>query len=422
MRLLLTTLAALLSTLCHVQAQTRPAQHIVGAGSSAAAPIYRNWASAYERATGVVVAYEAVGSSRGIQEIRRDAVSFGASDVALSAQESEELGLLTFPVAITGIAPVYNLPQVGDGQLRLTGDVLSRIFLGEITRWNAPEIAALNPDVPLPDAAIRVIVRADGSGTTYNFSDYLGKVSPAWKAVHAPRTHLNWPQHFIGVQRSSGVAQAVRQTPYAIAYVDHGYVREHGLKAAMLQNAQGEFVYPSVEAFRLALMHSSWASSGTYTETLTQMPGKGAWPITMGTFILLPKVARDPQRTQAAMRFFTWAFLNGDMLVQQSHFVRLPNRVQAAAFKTMTLVRDNAGRPMEIMTLPCDWGGCPAGAEARRQATFSTATSVRPTARPEPFRVCTSSFLPLAFLKRACRRRAWKSSQLETELISRYFC
>lgn len=362
MKFVCIALMAVLSTLTSLGAHAQPGVPIVGAGSSAAAPIYRSWANAYERATGERVTYEPVGSSSGLQKIARDEVDFGASDVALPAQEQAAQGLLNFPVAITGIAPVYHLPQVDDGQLRLSGQVLGRIFLGQITRWNAPEIAALNPSLSLPDAAIAVIVRADGSGTTYHFSDYLGKVSPNWKAVHAARTRLAWPQHFRGVQGSAAVAQAVQQTPYALGYVDHAYVREHGLKAAMLQNAEGEFIYPSMEAFRLALLHSSWVSSADYGQTLTHLPGKGAWPITMGTFIVLPQVARDPQRTLAAIRFFTWAFMNGDTLVQHSHFVRLPNRVQAAAFKSMTSVRDSAGRPIGLMTLPCDWG-CPAGSE-----------------------------------------------------------
>lgn len=328
------------------------AQSITGAGSSAAAPIYRSWAKAYTRATGATIDYEPVGSSGGVKKIRQNEVSFGASDVALSVKELAESGLVTFPVAITGIAPVYHLPKVADGQLRLSGEVLGRIFMGEIGRWNAPDIVALNPGVALPDEPIKVLVRSDGSGTTYNFSDYLGKVSAPWKAAHGAKTSIPWPQGFVGAKGSDGVARAVKDTPYSIAYIDYGYVKEHGLSAAQVRNAEGEFVRPSVSAFRIALLHSEWATTGAYSETLTHKSGRGAWPITMGTFILVPKMAQNPERTLAALRFFAWAFLNGDTLVQENNFVRLPDHVQAAAFKTMTLVRDRSGAPIGMTALP----------------------------------------------------------------------
>lgn len=345
----LVTLAFLLTSLGSMNAV---AQNITGAGSSAAAPIYRSWAKAYTRATGATVAYDSVGSSGGIKKIRQDEVSFGASDVALSVKELAESGLVTFPVAITGISPVFHLPKIADGQLRLTGEVLGRIFMGDISRWNAPELIALNPAVALPDEPIRVIVRSDGSGTTYNFSDYLSKVSAAWKSTHGAKTSIRWPEGFIGAKGSEGVAKAVKDTPYAIGYIDHGYVKEHGLSAAQMRNADGEFVRPSVSAFRIALLHSEWATTGAYSETLTHKSGKGAWPITMGTFILVPKLARNPERTLAALRFFAWAFLNGDMLVQENNFVRLPDHVQAAAFKTISSVRDKSGTPIGMTALP----------------------------------------------------------------------
>lgn len=349
MRSFLAALTFLLSTLACVNAT---AQSITGAGSSAAAPIYRSWAKAYTRATGIHVEYDPVGSSGGVKKIRQNEVSFGASDVALSTKELTEAGLVTFPVAITGISPVYHLPRVADGQLRLSGEVLSRIFLGETSRWNAPEVAALNPGVALPDEAIRVIVRSDGSGTTYNFADYLSKISAVWKTTHGVKTSIKWPHGFMGAKGSEGVAKAVKDTPYSIAYVDYGYVKEHGLSAAQMKNAEGEFVRPSVSAFRIALLHSEWTTTGAYSETLTHKAGRGAWPITMGTFILVPKAAHDTERTRAALRFFAWAFVNGDMLVQENNFVRLPDHVQAAAFKTMTSVRNKSGAPIGMTALP----------------------------------------------------------------------
>ena len=322
------------------------AQTITGAGSSAAAPIYRSWAKAYARATGATVEYDPVGSSGGIKKIRQNEVGFGASDVAPSSKELAEGGLVTFPVAITGIAPVFNLAKISDGQLRLTSEVLARIFLGEVTRWNAPEIAAINPGVALPNEAIKVIVRSDGSGTTYNFTDYLGKVSPKWKTTYGARNSIKWADGFIGAKGSDGVVQAVKDTQGSIAYIDHGYVKEHGLATAQLKNVDGEFVRPSVAAFRAALASSEWATAGSFSQTLTQQPGKAAWPITMGTFVVVPQVASSPEQTLAALRFFAWAFLNGDTLVQENNFVRLPDRVQAAAFKTITSVKDKSGAPI----------------------------------------------------------------------------
>ncbi|WP_244273689.1 MULTISPECIES: phosphate ABC transporter substrate-binding protein PstS [Acidovorax] len=333
------------------------AQSITGAGSSAAAPIYRSWAKAYNRSTGAIVEYDPVGSSGGIKKIRQNEVGFGASDVAPSTKELTEGGLVTFPVAITGISPVFHLAKIADGQLRLSGEVLSRIFMGEISRWNAPEITALNPGLALPNEAIKVIVRSDGSGTTYNFTDYLGKVSAKWKSAYGAKTSIQWPEGFIGAKGSDGVAKALQENPGSIAYIDHGYVKEYGLAAAQMRNAQGEFVHPSVSSFKAALANSEWATSGSFSETLTQKPGKGSWPITMGTFVVVPKVASNPGQTLAALKFFAWAFLNGDTLVQENNFVRLPDRVQAAAFKAITSVKDKSGAPIGMALISSLLGG-----------------------------------------------------------------
>jgi phosphate transport system substrate-binding protein len=322
------------------------AQSITGAGSSAAAPIYRSWAKAYAHATGATVEYDPVGSSGGLRKIRQNEVGFGASDVAPAAKDLTEGGLVTFPVAITGISPVFNLTKISDGQLRLSGELLSRIYMGEISRWNAPEITVLNPGVALPDEAIKVIVRSDGSGTTYNFADYLSKVSSKWKTAYGAKTSIQWADGFIGAKGSDGVAKALKDTPGSIAYIDHGCVKEYGLATAQVKNAEGDFVRPSVNAFKAALANSEWATSGSFSETLTQKSGKGSWPITMGTFVVVPKVANNPEQTLAALKFFAWAFLNGDTLVQENNFVRLPDRVQATAFKTITSIKDKSGAPI----------------------------------------------------------------------------
>ena len=334
---------AFLGLLLAMQVHAAAEQTVTGAGSSAAAPIYQSWARAYQKASGVSLLYELVGSSAGLKKIRARETGFGASDVAPSDAELSKEGNVVFPIAITGIAPVVNLPKLADGQLRLVGDVLARIFMGEITQWNAAEIVKLNPGINLPDLAIRVVVRSDGSGTTYNFADYLAKANPVWHSQHGVKTSFAWPAGFLAVKGSDGVVKAVKETAGAIGYVDYGYVKDNKLNAVQLKNLDGEFMRPSIDAFRAALSNSEWVSQGTFTTTLTNKPGRGTWPITMGTFAVLPQITDKTEETQRALKFFVWAFINGDALVQENNFVRLPNRVQASAFKAITTIKDKAG-------------------------------------------------------------------------------
>lgn len=322
------------------------AESLTGAGSSAAAPIYRSWGAAYEKATGHKLGYESAGSSAGMRKIRAREVGYGASDVAPAPAELAKDGLAVFPIAITGIAPVVNLPRITEGQLRLNGRVLARIFMGQITQWNAPEIAELNQGLALPHLPIKVIVRSDGSGTTYNYTDYLAKVHPDWQGKFGVKTSIAWPEGFLAAKGNEGVAKAVRETLGGITYADYGYVKEHKLVPLQLMNQAGEFVSPSNEGFRAALAASDWVRSGDFTTTLTDKPGRGVWPITMGTFALVPLVTAKPQETLPALKFFAWSFQHGDELVQQSNFVRLPTRVQATAFKIITSVKDQAGNPI----------------------------------------------------------------------------
>ena len=324
------------------------AQNISGAGSSAAAPIYQSWAREYQKGSGVSLAYESIGSSAGLKKIKARETGFGASDVAPASDELARDGLVIFPIAITGIAPVINLPKVGDSQLRLTGEALARIFLGEINHWNAPELQKLNPGLALPDLPIKVVVRSDGSGTTYNFADYLAKVSPVWKEKNGVRTSFTWPAGFLAAKGSDGVVKAVKETAGAIGYVDYGYVRDNKLNAVQLKNLEGEFTKPSITAFRNALTNSEWVGKGSFTATLTNQPGKGTWPLVMGTFVVLPRVTEKPEQTLPALKFFVWAFLNGDTLVQENNFVRLPDRVQSTAFKTIASIKDKSGNLIGI--------------------------------------------------------------------------
>lgn len=319
------------------------ADTVSGAGSSAAAPIYHSWGEAYERATGAKLDYASIGSSAGLGKIRAREVGFGASDVAPSRAELDKDGLVVFPIAITGIVPVVNLPRLGANQLRLNGTVLARIFRGEVTQWSAPEIAQLNPGMALPSLPVKVVVRNDGSGTTYNFTDYLAKVDPQWQARFGVKTRIDWPEQFLTAKGSEGVARLVASTAGAISYVDFNYVQEFQLVPVQLSNQAGTFLSASSDTFRAALGASPWISSGNFTTTLTNQPGGLAWPVTMATFALVPQVSTKPQETVQALKFFAWAFVHGDELVQKSSFVRLPTRVQAAAFKAIASVKDAQG-------------------------------------------------------------------------------
>jgi len=338
------TLVGIALTLTAHVAVFAQTQTFSGAGSSAAAPIYKTWAREYQKSTGIALAYEASGSSAGIKKIAAHACDFGASDVVPPQAELARLGLTAFPIAITGIAPVVNLRKLGDGPLRLNGPVLARIFMGQILKWNAPEIADLNPGASLPDMPITVVVRSDGSGTTYNFADYLAKASPQWKAQWGVKSQFAWPGAFMGVQGSDGVVKAVKETLGAIGYVDYGYVKDNKLNAVQLKNPAGEYLGPSIAGFRAALQASDWSIKGEFASTLTAMDGKNSWPITMGTFVLLPTASDQPEATRRALQFLMWAFVNGDALVQESNFVRLPDRVQALSFRAISGIKDKSGQ------------------------------------------------------------------------------
>lgn len=321
---------------------------IRGAGSSAAAPIYQSWTREFQKTGGAALNYDPVGSSAGIKKIRAREVDFGATDVAPSDAELATDGLILLPVAITGISPIYNVPRLPDQALRLSGEVLARIFLGEITQWNAAEVAALNPGTALPDIPIKVVVRSDGSGTTFNFADYLSKMNPGWKDKMGVKTTLTWPAAFIGVKGSDGVIKAVKETTGAIGYVDFGYARESRMATPLMKNAEGEFVRASPAAFRAALLNSDWATKGVFTGSLTQRPGKGVWPITMGTFVVMPQLVDQLDKVAPTVGFFTWALLKGDAAVQDSNFVRLPDRVQGLAFKALASIKDKAGNRVTV--------------------------------------------------------------------------
>ena len=326
-----------------IQAETaNAADAIAGAGSSAAAPVYKIWADEYRRISGESISYDSVGSGAGMTRIRQHQVDFGASDVIASRDELLRDGLIMFPTVISGVVPVVNLAKLG-APVKLNGEVLARIFLGEITQWNAPEIVALNPKLSLPNQAIQVIYRSDSSGTTYHFSDYLTKISATWKTRFGVANKHSWPSSFTAANGSSAVSRTVRSIPGAIGYIDYSYVVEDGLTSVLMQNAVGNFVTASPDAFRSAVLRSRWFSTGDFSETLTNISGDNTWPITMGTYIAVKKAASDTQRSARTLRFFVWALSNQAFLSGNAKFVPLPDKVQAKVFREISAVVGSTG-------------------------------------------------------------------------------
>ena len=339
------TLSAALVGACLVAtcAHEADSQSITGAGSSAAAPVYKIWGAEYAKAKGTALDYAPVGSGAGMAKINKREVDFGASDVIANAADLKKNDLVMFPTVITGVVPVVNLAHVGPNALRLTGDVLARIYLGQIAQWDAPEIAALNPGLKLPAHPIRVVARADGSGTTYHFSDYLSRVSPAWKEKYGVASHFDWVPGTLAVKGSGEVSKTVRATPDSIGYIDYNYTVDDDLAAISMKNADGQFVTAGVDGFREAAMHSPWYATGDFSAELNALPGSKTWPITMGTYIAVPRVSAQSERTERALRFITWAYLHGDALARQAKFVPLPEKVQASAYREIAKVSSSSG-------------------------------------------------------------------------------
>jgi phosphate transport system substrate-binding protein len=320
---------------------------IKGAGSSAAAPLYAMLASSYAKSEKVNLNYSASGSTEGLKQIRGKLVDFGASDVALTPDERKTQKLVCFPTAISGVVPVVNLPGVRKDQLRLTGEVLADIFARKIVKWNDEKLRALNPGLELPDLAISVIARQDGSGTTLNFTDYLGKSSASWTTAFGRNYTIAWPAGTKQAKGTSGVVDALKQTTGAITYVDYQYAVQSNLASVMLKNRDGRFVKPGAGAFSTALVNSSWMTKASYEDMLTDRPGAASWPITSGTFILVPQSSSSPDKTIAAIKFFTWGFIHGDAVMGKTDYVRLPDNVQARIFAELTGITDAGGVPLQ---------------------------------------------------------------------------
>ena len=307
-------------------AMAQPA--IVGAGATFPAPVYTKWAEDYKTAGLGEVNYQAVGSGAGITQIKGKTVDFGASDKPLKADVLDAAGLYQFPTVMGGVVPVYNLPGVTAGQLKLSGQVLGDIYLGKIKTWNAPAITALNPDIKLPATAISVAYRADGSGTTFLYTSYLAGVNAAFSTTVGASDSVKWPVG-AGYKGNDGVAAAVQNTAGGIGYVEFAYAKQNNITWAAMQNKDGQFVQPSADTFSAAAAGADWANApGNYMLLLNQ-PGAQSWPITGATFILVYKTQDDPKKAAAVLKFYDWAYSSGDLDAVGLDYVPLPDSVKA---------------------------------------------------------------------------------------------
>lgn len=302
------------------------AANITGAGATFPYPIYAKWAEAYKAATGHGMNYQSIGSGGGIKQIKARTVDFGASDMPLKPEDLEKEGLMQFPAIMGGVVPVFNLAGINPGQLKLTGKVLADIYMGKINKWSAPEIAALNPGLKLPSTDITVVQRADGSGTTFLWTDYLSKVSPEFKSVVGAGTAVKWPTG-VGGKGNEGVAANVQRIKNSIGYVEYAYAKRNKIAHAQLQNRDGQFVQPADDSFKAAAAGAEWAKTPGMGVVLTDQAGKGSWPITGASFILMHKVQADPAKAKEVLKFFDWSYKNGGAMATELEYVAMPTPV-----------------------------------------------------------------------------------------------
>jgi phosphate transport system substrate-binding protein len=319
------------------------AQDVTGAGATFPAPLYSKWADAYNKATGARINYQSVGSGAGMRQIRAKTVDFGASDVPLTDADLAKDGLIQFPTVIGGVVPVINVKGIAPGQLRMTGQILGDIYLGKITKWNDAALTALNPGVPLPDSAIAVVRRADGSGTTFIFTNYLSKVNAEWKSKVGENSAVNWPTG-AGGKGNEGVAAFVQRLPNSLGYVEYSYAKSNKMSHVLMRNQAGNFVAPDDTAFKAAAAGADWAKS--FYQILTDQPGKDSWPITGATFIMMHKAQDKPAQATNSLKFFDWAYANGDKMASDLEYVPLPESVKALSRRAWAEIKDGTGKPV----------------------------------------------------------------------------
>lgn len=320
------------------------AADISGAGATFPYPLYGKWAAEYKKETGIGMNYQSIGSGGGIKQIKANTVDFGASDKPLDAADLEKAGLLQFPVVMGGIVPIFNIEGVKPDEIVLSGDVLARIYLGQITNWNDPAIAALNKGVKLPDLAVIPVYRSDGSGTSFNFTYYLNATNKDWAEVGVS-TSVEWPVG-LGGKGNEGVTALVAQTKGAIGYVEYAYALQNTLPYSRMLNKDGKVVAPDIESFQAAAVNADWKGTPGYGVILANQPGAGSWPMTAATFILIHKQPKKVETAASTLRFFDWAYAHGDATALNLHYVPLPDAVVAMVEASWKEVVGKDGKPV----------------------------------------------------------------------------
>jgi phosphate transport system substrate-binding protein len=339
-----TTLA--LCALAAVLLSSAHAAEISGAGATFPYPIYAKWAEAYKAKTGLNMNYQSIGSGGGIKQIQSKTVDFGASDMPLKPDELEKSGLMQFPMIMGGEVAVINVKGVETGKLKLDGKTLADIYLGKITKWNDPALAKLNPGMKLPDQAMAVVHRSDGSGTTFIFTNYLSKVSPEWKDKVGENTAVEWPVG-LGGKGNEGVAALVSRTDGAIGYVEYAYAKQNKMNYSLLSNKEGVYNQPDAKAFQAAAANADWQGAPGYYLLLTDQPGKDSWPITGASFILMHKNQEKPENAKEVLAFFDWSYKNGQRMADDLDYVPMPDPVVKLVEETWkTQLKGTDGKPV----------------------------------------------------------------------------
>ena len=319
---------------------------ISGAGATFPYPIYAKWADAYKKETGVGMNYQSIGSGGGIKQIEAKTVTFGATDAPLKGEDLDKNGLVQFPMVMGGIVPVVNIDGVKPGDLVIDGPTLGKIFLGEIKSWDDAAIKKLNPTAKLPAQAIAVVHRSDGSGTTFNFTDYLSKANPDWKSKVGSDTAVEWPVG-IGAKGNEGVSANIAQTKGAIGYVEYAYAKQNKLVFTKMLNKDGKTVAPTMAAFQAAAANADWSSVPGYGLILDNQPGAESWPMTAATFILIHKQPQDPAAATEALKFFAWAYSKGAKMAKDLDYVPMPTAVITSVEKVWAAqIKDASGKPL----------------------------------------------------------------------------
>jgi len=319
---------------------------ISGAGATFPYPIYAKWADAYKKESGLNLNYQSIGSGGGIKQIKAKTVTFGASDMPLKPAELSEAGLVQFPTVMGGVVPVVNIDGITSGNVKLDGKTLADIFLGKITKWDDPAIKKLNPSAKLPNQAIVVVHRSDGSGTSFLFTDYLSKSSTEWKDKVGANTAVEWPVG-IGAKGNEGVANNVLQTKGSIGYVEYAYAKQNKLVSLDMINKDGKAVSPNIEAFQAAAANADWVKAEGFYVILTDEPGAKSWPIAGATFILMHRAQEKPDNAKEVLKFFQWAYSKGDALAEELDYVPLPNAVvDLIQSNWKSQLKDSSGKPL----------------------------------------------------------------------------